>query len=120
MNQRQTIKVKGESYHVTGDIPGASVTFWGTLRLQNMSAYTPIMQLMDEVSAAAIGVITLNLEDLRFLNSSGINMLFRFVIQTCDQGDLQVVVRGSTQSPWQTRSLANLRRLVPTLQLEFV
>jgi hypothetical protein len=46
-------------------------------------------------------------------------MLFRFVIRMRDQAICQVVVHGSAQVPWQTKSLENLQRLMPSLQLEF-
>jgi hypothetical protein len=113
------MEIKGEDYSIVGDTINASVTFHGALRLRGMREYAPIMHLMDDVAAAAVDAITLNLQDLRFLNSSGINMLFRFVIQVRDQATCQVVVRGSAQVPWQTKSLENLQRLMPSLQLEF-
>ena len=112
------MEIKDESYHISGDTLNASVTFHGTLRLRGMREYAPIMQLLDEVAEAAVDAITLDLRDLRFLNSSGINMLFRFVIQMRDQATCQVIVIGSAQSPWQTKSLPNLQRLMPALQLE--
>ncbi len=114
------MEIRGESYYVTGDLPSAAITFHGALRLRDMSEYAPIVQLMGEVSDAAMETVTLDLQDLRFLNSSGINMLFRFVIQMRDQDTHQVLVRGSAESPWQTKSLENLQRLMPALQLEFV
>ena len=112
------MEIKSEDYQVIGDVANASVTFNGALRLRGMREYAPIMQLLDEVAAAATDAVTLNLQDLHFLNSSGINMLFRFVIQMRDQATCQVIVIGSAQSPWQTKSLPNLQRLMPALQLE--
>jgi hypothetical protein len=113
------MEIKGDNYHVVYDPANASFTLQGFLRLRGMSEYAPIMQLLDGVVAAAPETVTLNLQDLRFLNSSGINMLFRFVINMRDQTSSQVVVHGSSQIPWQLKSLRNLQRLMPELQLNF-
>jgi hypothetical protein len=63
--------------------------------------------------------ITLNLQKLEFLNSSGINVLSKFVIKVRQKGTMQMVVQGSKTIPWQGKSLKNLQRLMPSLQLEF-
>jgi len=35
------------------------------------------------------------------------------------QKDIQIAIKGSKQIPWQRKSLKNLQRLMPSLQLEF-
>ncbi len=112
------MQVRGEGYSVAYDPATATVTFQGTLRLRGAAEYAPIVQLLDEVVAAAPETITLNLAALRFLNSAGINVLFKFVIKVREQGDSQVLVRASSQVPWQGKSLKNLQRLMPALRLE--
>ncbi len=111
------MEIKGQDYHVTYDLDTATVIFRGTLRLRGAGEYAPIVQLLDDVVASAPETVTLNLGELRFLNSSGINVLFRFVIKMREQGISQLIVRGSTQIPWQSKSLKNLQRLMPALQL---
>jgi hypothetical protein len=113
------MEIRGDNYHVVYDPASANIALQGFLRLRGMSEYAPIMQLLDGVVAAAPETITLSLQGLRFLNSSGINMLFRFVINMRDQTSTQVVVHGSSQIPWQVKSLRNLQRLMPGLQLDF-
>ena len=62
--------------------------------------------------------LNLNLRELEFLNSSGISMLSMFVVKVRSQGDVQLVLQGSNKILWQTKSLRNLQRLMPSLQLE--
>jgi hypothetical protein len=37
-----------------------------------------------------------------------------------NQGQAQLEIQGSNQVLWQTKSLRNLQRLMPSLKLEFV
>lgn len=77
------------------------------------------MQLLDQLIDKQPQIITLDLRKLESLNSSGINILSRFVIKVRQQKTIQIVVQGSQAIPWQGRSLKNLQRLMPSLQLEW-
>ena len=63
----------------TGDyriwIEGSIIHFEGTMRLSGAEAYQPILDLMDEVLETDPEQIDLDLLELEFLNSSGINLL---------------------------------------------
>jgi len=83
-----------------------------------MEEYQPVMELL----LSAIGqspILTLNLRELEFLNSSGISMLSMFVVKVREKGSVQMVLQGSNKVLWQTKSLKNLQRLMPSLKLEF-
>ena len=114
------MEVKGDSYRVVYDPTTTTVTFDGTLRLRGMTEYDPIVQLLDNVVAQEPDTITLDLRELQFLNSSGINILFKFVIKIRDQSNSRLVVRGSEQVAWQQKSLKNLQRLMTGVKLEWV
>jgi hypothetical protein len=64
--------------------------------------------------------LTIDLQALTFLNSSGINMLSKFVIKVRQQPGTRMVIVGSQMVPWQGKSLKNLQRLMPVLDLQFV
>jgi hypothetical protein len=113
------MEVKGESYHVIYDPTTAVLAFQGALRMRGMVEYAPIMQLMDKVAALAPTTITMDLRDLQFSNSSGISVLFQFVIKMREQGSSNFIVRGSEQVFWQQKSLQNLQRLMAGMQLEW-
>jgi hypothetical protein len=61
--------------------------------------------------------IVLDLRELEFLNSSGITMLSRFVIQARDRTGIDLQVLASEAVPWHARSLKNLQRLMPSLSI---
>lgn len=113
------MEIKTEDYSVWYDTATKTVTCQGTLRLSGAKDYSPIAQLLDDVVEQQPPMLILNLQQLELLNSSGINMLSKFVIKTRHQKNIQVVVKSSINIPWQGKSLKNLQRLMPTLKLEW-
>ena len=111
------VNVKGDGYCVSYDETTEVVTFEGTLRLRDVEQYDPIEKLLDEARGSAPKVLTLDVRGLKFLNSAGITVLFRFAIKMKQQATSQVVVRGADGVPWQGRSLPNMEKLMPELQL---
>lgn len=111
------MEITTEKYSVQYDAATQTVKCRGTLRLAGMEEYAPIVQLLDRVIQDHPSAVILNLRELDFLNSSGINVLSRFVLKVRGQKDIQLIVQGSTAIPWQERSLTNLQRLMPQLQL---
>ena len=112
------MEIKSEDYEVRYDEASHTVTCEGSFRLGGVAEYAPITDLLNQAAAREPGSLTLDLRRLRFLNSSGINILSRFVIGIRQKGAPQLIVKGSTEIPWQGKSLINLQRLMPALQLE--
>jgi hypothetical protein len=76
------MEIKTEQYRICYDRETATVSFFlGSLRLSGSEEYQPIAQLLGDVADVAAGKITLNLQQLEFLNSSGISMLSKFIIE---------------------------------------
>jgi hypothetical protein len=88
----------------------------GFLRLEGMTEYQPVMEMMLQALEMSSS-LTLNLESLEFLNSSGISMLSMFVVKVREKGNIQLTLQGSKNILWQTKSLRNLQRLMPQLNL---
>ncbi|WP_448573882.1 slr1659 superfamily regulator [Trichothermofontia sp.] len=112
------MEIKTDDYVVRYEPETATVFFRGFLRLEGMEEYRPIMDLLLDVLAKS-PVLTVNLRELEFLNSSGISMLSMFVVKVRQKGDAALVFQGSDQVLWQAKSLKNLQRLMPSLQLDF-
>lgn len=112
------MKIQSEDYAVTYDTDTETVKLQGTLRLSGTEDYAPIIALLNEAADKAPPVLTLDLRNLDFLNSSGINLLSKFVIKVRQQKQMKLVIKGAKAIPWQGKSLKNLERLMPGLLLE--
>ena len=112
------MEIKSENYEVVYDEAADKISFCGSLRLNGSAEYASISQLLDRVARQEPEKIILDLQELKFLNSSGINILSRFVINVRKRQNIQMLVIGAAQNPWQGKSLKNLQRLMPSLQLE--
>jgi hypothetical protein len=79
------------------------------------------MPLLEEILKSPPPLITLNLEKLDFLNSSGINTLSKFTIKVrlVGMGNISLLVIASKNIFWQQHSRQNLPRLFPRLKLEY-
>ncbi len=114
------MEIKTEDYRICYDPSTVTVSFVGSLRLSGSAEYAPIVELLGSIASVEPAKITLNLQQLEFLNSSGINMLSKFIIEVRKQARVQMAVQGSQRIAWQGKSLKNLQRLMPGLQLELV
>ena len=113
------IEITTEDYRIWLEPDQSTVYFQGFLRLEGMKEYKPIMDNLLEILTEFPKLI-LNLEALEFLNSSGISMLSMFVMKVRGNEDATLTLKGSKNILWQTKSLRNLQRLMPSLILEFV
>ncbi len=112
------MEVTDKTYRVFYDPQTGVVYFQGSLRLGGMAEYAPIADLLEQVRENHPDTLILNLEQLEFLNSSGISMLSKFVINVRKNATHQMIIKGSNAIAWQGKSLKNLQRLMPNLTLE--
>jgi hypothetical protein len=113
------VEIKTDDYSIWYEEATSTVLFRGFLRLDGIEEYQPVLDLLLTVVEQS-PTLTLNLQELEFLNSSGISMLSMFVVKVRDRGVSQLVLQGSNKILWQTKSLRNLQRLMPGLTLELV
>ncbi|MEG4230226.1 hypothetical protein QUA35_28970 [Microcoleus sp. N9_B2] len=114
------MEINTQDYQICYDPATATVSFIGYLRLSGPAEYTPIAELLTKVADLEQTKITLNMQQLEFLNSSGINMLSKFIIEVRKTARVQMAVQGSQTIAWQGKSFKNFQRLMPALQLEFL
>jgi hypothetical protein len=113
----QTV-IEGENYSVEWDSDTRTAALNGILRLNGLVEYAPIARFLSD--AVPAGSMTLDLRGLNFLNSSGIAMLSKFVIEIRNRKTVDLSVLGSKTVAWQGKSLVNLSKLMPILRIEFV
>ena len=109
--------IHGESFDIRVEEENSTVLFKGALRLCGMDDYAPILDMLKETLTSHAMPIVLDLRELDFLNSSGITMLSRFVMEARDRPGIDVQVLASEAVPWHARSLKNLQRLMPGLSI---
>jgi len=113
------VNIEGEDYAVSLDDETKTVTCEGSLRLSGMTEYAPIVALLNELADTVPPTVTLDVRKLKFLNSSGINALSKFVIKVRKNEKTAMFVKGSKSIAWQKKSLKNLQRLMPNLELQW-
>ncbi|MBW4669830.1 MAG: hypothetical protein KME60_21060 [Cyanomargarita calcarea GSE-NOS-MK-12-04C] len=113
------MELLGNNYKVLYDKGSETVTFNGSLRLNGTEEYAPILQLLRDVIEGNPSRITLNFMHLNTLNSSGISMLSKFIIEMRKK-TIHLMILGSNNIPWQGQALKNLQRLMPALHLQIL
>ncbi len=113
----QMQEITGETYTVQYSPETGTIILTGTLRLNGMAEYAPIADALRAALEAA-KALTLDMRGLEFLNSSGIAMLSKFVIEVRNSQDVTLTILGDGALAWQAKSLSNLKRLMPALTLD--
>ena len=111
------MEIKGDDYQTSYDPETATLIWKGKFRLQSRE-YAPILEQLNEIADQKSTLINFHLEEVSFMNSTGISMLCKFVDRLDQLKVTKLVIHHSTQYPWQKRSLKNLERLLPTIEFK--
>lgn len=114
------MEIKNQEYSIKYDNSKHTVICKGSMRLNGMQEYAPISNFLNSVIEQEPARIILNVEQLNFLNSSGVSVLSKFVIKVRNKKNIEMTVIGCEELPWQKKSLKNLQRLMPSLNLELI
>lgn len=113
-------EIAGSKYRLWFEPKINTVHLEGSLRLSS-DQYKPIATFLNDALAECAGkTIVLNLCELKFLNSSGINTLYKFAIALRKNDATGLEVRGSKSVLWQSKSLSNIKRFYPESTLTMV
>lgn len=87
------------------------LTFEGSMRLANMKEYDVVADFLRESSESSQNELTLDLQSLRFLNSSGITTLSLFILNCKKTGSPKITFLKSDSISWQQKSITNFKKL---------
>jgi hypothetical protein len=109
-------ELKTNLSNLTYDPDKQLATFVGSFRMSS-EEFTTVNDILEDALNAQPTTFTMDLTQLDFLNSSGINLLSKFAIAVREQGTTQLILHASTEITWQNKSLYNLKKLLPTLTI---
>ncbi|MDJ1182784.1 slr1659 superfamily regulator [Roseofilum casamattae] len=110
-------EVRDDDYCIQYESSSATAIFEGKLSLRGPAEYAPIADLLESVVLSEPEHLTLNLQKLQFLNSSGIRVLSKFIFNLKKKTEIRVTVLGTKDIAWQSKSLKNLKKFMPELTL---
>ncbi|MBP0043893.1 MAG: hypothetical protein J7545_18260 [Roseofilum sp. SBFL] len=110
-------QIDTKEYQVYYNPESMTIDFTGELSLNGASEYDPIKDFLEKIADSEPPHLTLNLKELSFLNSSGISLITKFVIGLRKKPKIQLTVKGSVDVAWQSKSLKNLQKFLPNLEL---
>ncbi len=116
-------EINADKYHISYVAEEAAVFLRGALLLNGAIAYEPILQLLKEAASEQVPEqLIVDIRDLKFLNSSGINMMTKFIMYISDTESIQLKLKivAYKKVAWQARLAINLQRLLPTLNAELI
>lgn len=104
-------KLQAGDAEITYDNTMSQLTFKGSMRLANMKEYDVVSEFLKEASEHSTDKLILNLEQLKFLNSSGITTLSLFILNCKKKNNLKITVQGNNDISWQQKSISNFQKL---------
>jgi hypothetical protein len=113
------MKIADKHYAIEYDATTTTLSCQGAFRLYSGYEYDSITDLLHTVATQKPATLTLDLRNLHFLNSLGINMLYKLVIHVRDYQTSHLVVQGIQQSLWQGKLVLNFQRLMPGIVVEW-
>ena len=116
--RQYTVEIIQDDYQIRYDGDNSSIICSGTFRLTG-GEYAAITDILNTVADEPPKFLIINLTELKFLNSSGINTLCKFIMRLRKNNITQVRVIGNNEYAWQQKSLSNFKKLLPSLSLEF-
>lgn len=110
--------IEQTDYRVILDQDRCLLTMSGILRLSGSIEYASINELLETLLECGERPVSIDIRALEFINSSGIAMLSKFMIGARNRSLARITILGTSGVSWQLKSLHNLQRLFPALELE--
>ena len=120
-NKDNMIKISENKYSITYDPENALLVFSGALLLNSATEYEPILQLLkDSADSQEPNKLDIDLYNLSFMNSSGLNMITKFIMyfNEVKRYKLQLSIIINKNIIWQEKLCANMKKLLSSLNIK--
>ena len=109
--------IESDDFKVVFDCKSFTLKCEGSLRLNDRDKnYIKVVSLFEKIASSNHEKVILDLQNLNFLNSLGIGVISKFVIQIRNNDESHLSIIGARSIPWQGKLLRNLIRLMPSLE----
>lgn len=112
-------EIKEKDFQVVYDPVAQKIVWSGIMRLRE-EEYRPVSELLTKVVDSKAADLTIDLRELSFLNSSGINVLSRFLLQLRNQTSNKITIQANQAHSWQRKSLNNMQRLMHNMKMDLI
>lgn len=112
-------EISESNYSIIYDADTSTVKCNGYFRLRGSEEYAPMMGLLNDIADLGLEKLNMDVSNLEFLNSSGINTLSKFVLRLRKAGSTKLTIVASEQFPWQKKSLRNFQKLLPGTDIHY-
>ena len=107
------------NYSISYDADTVTIKCTGYFRLRGTEEYAPMLELLYAVADHGLPELNMDVTGLEFLNSSGINMLSKFVLRLRKGAPVKLTIHASETYPWQKKSLRNFQKLQPGTDIQY-
>lgn len=114
------MRLDGENFHIIFDSTTRILSFFGSLRMNDMAEFEKIKKFLREAYDLDNPEILLDFTNLEFMNSAGISTLCKFIFDIKDLSPPKAVtIMGNAAILWQQKSFANLKKIWDRLEICF-
>ncbi len=111
------MEIKTETYRIFYDPSTTTIHLQGGLRLTGETDSEAVFLLLTGVADSHPEQLVVDIRNLDFINSAGINVLSRFVVRLRNTDKTLLKFLGMQERPWQEKMLKNLQRFKRSLVL---
>lgn len=106
-------------YRVAYNADTGTVSCKGIFVLRGKDGHRPVAEFFQNVVDESPDGLTLDIRNLKFLNSSGIATIAGFIVGIKKKGAGKLMIQCSKEHSWQERSARAMSQLMPGLELTF-
>ncbi|OHD22221.1 MAG: hypothetical protein A2Y38_18320 [Spirochaetes bacterium GWB1_59_5] len=114
------MRIDEESFQVVYDLETKTVSFFGSLRMNELAEFDKIKKFMKEAYELDDLQLMFDFKKLEFMNSAGISTLCKFIFDIKDLTPYKpVIIVGNANILWQRKSFENLKKIWDKLTIRF-